>query len=445
MWKRFESRLTSPNVQVRLEGWSELYTACLGSDFLLEREDVLDLNRALLREQHRDVGPHAIRVMAAIAALLAVRSGRTGPASPGGPDQPGALGDWLWQPFRACSVVFLPMDRENHRRDESAAIILARHLSRQAFPGTDFQPIILGGPGLDRFLLAKPYEAFCLIGRPGLYGAELSPLWSNDRARFHFPMQERPRNLAIGTLHPEYHCIAERVGARPRTHLTREQNDRRTDFGLVQRYVVNHDGMRNKVVVVCAGATSLGTLAAVRWAAFEVLRPVCLAGEPIPAPRETSDHSLLEVLLQVTGEKQSLSWSWEPSQVQVVRLCVDGKVWSMEDQDWHTAGPDSITVVRDRNNPEQVQEILFDERTAPLKKDSQIFRLLGSACLQVGSADGKVVDTDALIRNAWIWGPEVPTETEVHRHFTILRSRYLHGALTVSRPEIVLHAQVTIR
>jgi hypothetical protein len=443
MWKKFESQLGGANVQIRLEGWSELYSACLSNEFIPKREDVLALNRLLLREEHRDVAALAARVMAAIAALLAARPAAS--SGLGNQNQPGALGHWLWQPFLGCSVVFLPLDPDNHRRDESAAIILARHLSSQGFPNTDFQPIILGGPGLDRFLLARPYEAFCLIGRPGLYGAELSPLWSNDRTRFRFPVQDRPRGLPIGTLDQDYHCIAEQVGGRRKLHHTREQSGRRTDFGLVQRCIVNHDGMRNRVVVVCAGATSLGTMAAVRWAASEVLRPVCLGGDPIPAPGQTGDDSLMEVLLQVSGEKQSLSWSWEPSQVQVLRLCVDGKVWCSEDRDWHTAGPDSITVVRDRNNPEQVLEVLFDDRPAPLKKESQIFRLLGSACLQVGSGEGKVVDTDALIRQAWIWGATAPTAAEVHRHFTILRSRYLHDALTVSRSEIVLHAQVTIR
>jgi hypothetical protein len=131
--------------------------------------------------------------------------------------------------------------------------------------------------------------------------------------------------------------------------------------------------------------------------------------------------------------------------VQVLRLAIDGQVWSTDDHDWHTAGPDTITVVADRGHREQVLEILFDDRPAPLKKDSQSFRLLGSACLQVAGAGRQVVDTEALIRNTWIWGEDQPTEALVHRHFTTLRSRHLHDALTVSRSEIVLHAEVTVR
>ncbi len=443
MWKPFEERLKSPNPQVRLDAWGDLYTACLKTNALPARDDVVSLNQLLLREPHTDVASRATRVMAGLGALLAATPG-VAVARPADHDRPGALGNWLWNPFRACSAVFLPLDPGNHRRDESAALLLARRLSLHAFPSTDFQPVILKGPGLDQLLLAKPFEAFCLIGRPGLYGAHTSPLWSNDRTRFHFSMAERPLDLPIGTLDPEYHRITEQVGARLTQHQTREHDGRRTDFGLVQRFV-KHDGMRSKVVVICAGGTSLGTQAAVLWAATEVLRPVCLGGEPIPVPDSTTDDSLLEVLLQVTGVKQPLSWSYEPSQVQVLRLSVDGQVWSSDDHSWHTAGPDTITVVADRSNREQVLEILFDDRPAPLKKDSQSFRLLGSACLQVAGSGRQVVDTEALIRNTWIWGEEQPTEALIHRHFTTLRSRHLHDALTVSRTEIVLHAQVTIR
>jgi hypothetical protein len=183
MWEEIQGRLTSPNPQVRLEAWQELYPACAGNALVLKRNHLLRLNELLLREQHSDVAERASRVVAALGTLLAARSG-------GGPvnhDRPGTLGNWLWKPFRSCSAVFMPVDPENHRRDESATIVLARHLSFHAFPNTDFHQVILDAPVLDRLLLHRPYEAFCLIGRPGLYGAETSRLWSNDRARFASP------------------------------------------------------------------------------------------------------------------------------------------------------------------------------------------------------------------------------------------------------------------
>src|SRR5262249_28579401 len=148
------------------------------------------------------------------------------------------------------------------------------------------------------------------------------------------------------------------------------------------------------------------------------------------------ENSEMEALLQVTGDKVPFRWDWRPAQLELLRLSVDRAVWTEDESrgrgHWHTEAPSTITLVRDPAEAGQFLEVLFDEETAPVRKDSKMFRLLVGVCSRVCKEDTpgrKKVDAAELGRDRWIWDGEVLNEKEVRRQLTILKSRYLDDAL----------------
>src|SRR5204863_3079368 len=126
-------------------------------------------------------------------------------------------------------------------------IVLARHLSLREFPRTQFEGVV--HEGADWGLVPKSCGALCVVGRLGLYGPHALQHWVRPQTRFSFIAEQRPRDLKRGQLDgARYHCILERLRrggpARYRQYPTTDEEGRRTDYGIVQRYVVPHQSSR---------------------------------------------------------------------------------------------------------------------------------------------------------------------------------------------------------
>jgi hypothetical protein len=442
---------------VRLEGWEMLRRGWQTRAFVPRPEHFVKLGQSVWNERAPEVWRCAVgtlSVLGAQAALETCTPPMNASAAGGDTSIEPTLADWLWAPFTGPSAAFGLLDPKHRQRDELAKIVLARHLAFGQFPQTTLHLVHLGDPKLGELLYDQRYGAVCLIGRLSLYGDEAMQRWTNPEARFAFPAYRRPEELPGGSLDRSYHYILDRnnggngraglpaFSARGR-YVTREDRGRRTDYGLVQRYLV-HDGVRALVVVTCAGASSLGTLAAVQWAAVDLLRPVHQGGDLLPAPAWADFDTHLEALLEVTADVTPYNWEWKPSQTKLLRLSLDRAFWSQEKHGWAVEAPGRITVVRAAGE-EVVTDILFDSKQAPLRKNSRMFRLLGSVCLQAAASPGRTVDLGDLRQDAGVWGAEgTVTEKTVRRHLTQLKFRYLGEALEVGR-SVVLQRPVMVQ
>jgi hypothetical protein len=448
MWEIIEARLGDPNPAVRQEGWEMLRRGWLTREFVPLPEHFVKLGQSVWNEPAPNVWRCAVGTLSVLGAQAALEHAGPHPVVSGDTGGEPTLADWLWAPFRGPSAAFGLLDPKHRQRDELAKIVLGRHLAFRDFPQTTFHLVHLGDPKLGELLYDQRYGAVCLIGRPSLYGDEATQRWTNPEARFVFPTYQRPDALPGGSLDRNYHYILDRSGGsnggRAGKYFTREEKGKRTDYGLVQRYLV-HDGVRDLVVVACAGASSLGTLAAVQWAAVDLLRPIHQGGGLLPAPGWADFDTHLEAMLEVTADVTDFNWEWKPSQMKVLRLSLDRAFWSQEKHGWAVEAPGRITVVRAADDPDQVAEILFDNKQAPLRKNSRMFRLLGSLCLQAAVSSSRTVDLGELRQAAGVWGEEgsVPEKT-VRRHLTQLKFRYLGEALEMGR-NIVLQRPVTVQ
>jgi hypothetical protein len=451
MWETIEARLGDANPAVRLEGWEMLRRGWQTRAFVPQPEHFVKLGRSVWNERVPDVWRCAVGTLSVLGARAALENGTPSlePSVAADAGDGPTLADWLWTPFKGPSAAFGLLDPKHRQRDELAKIVLARHLAFGEFPQTTFHLVHLGDPKLGELLYDQRYGAVCLIGRLGLYGDEAVQRWTDPEARFAFPAYERPDELPGGSLDRNYHYILDRNnggnGGRGGKYVTREDRGKRTDYGLVQRYLV-HDGVRALVVVACAGASSLGTLAAVQWAAVDLLRPLYQGGELLPAPGWADFDTRLEALLEVTADVTPYNWEWKPSQMKVLRLSLDRAFWSQEKHGWAVEAPGRITVLTERaDGADAVANVLFDNKQAPLRKNSRMFRLLGSLCLLAAASPSRTVDLGELRQDAAVWGEEGPVaEKTVRRHLTQLKFRYLGEALEVGR-NVVLQRPVTVQ
>jgi hypothetical protein len=179
------------------------------------------------------------------------------------------------------------------------------------------------------------------------------------------------------------------------------------------------------VVVNVAGASSLGTMAAARWAAYDLFRPTDTDRPPIEVPQCITPHSRMEALL--CARAKVTTGAWEHPEIKLRKLIVDGVCWSPRAQAWREAPIRTITLVREGGRPIQ---ILFDDHLSRLKPGKQAFRLLVAMIEQALGSRGRELDVAALAADTRIWGPESRTEGKVLAQLRLLKSRYLKEALS---------------
>ncbi len=428
MWdEEIDGYLTSLEKRDRTIGWRSLERLAVESPALLGAEERRRLQELVRAETDFDLWKRAVTVLVTLPPL-------PGTLAPNG-TVPGALADWLWAPFRQPSVVLRAVDSAR-RRDEEAVIDLARQFSRRDFPHTTFLSVNLRDPQWEKTMGAHPARAFLVVGRLGLYGPRVRELLGAADLRFTFCDGDRPGHLRRGQLDPVFHAVSERGRARP--YRTAEDDEDRIDYGVVQRYPVTYQD-KEVIVVVVAGASSLGTLGAARWAARTLAEPD-LKGKLVPAPPKAGTASVLEALVTVRARKAPYPQDWQPMQWDLVGLYADDTKWCPADGCWYPVPPQEITVVR---GPEGGQPtVLFDGARAGFRstEDNSNLRLLVSICELAAQPDGRAAGLAALAQRVWPGGPG--DVNRVRSRLFQLKQIHLGEALYVNDSTVTLRARV---
>lgn len=443
MWPTIFSLLQSSERSRRLHGWRQLQSEIELQHIAVTDEQYWRLQECLLAEDEDDgVWRHGMTVFVGLllTRLLMDKSPRT--SLIGSRQPPDTLTDWLWDPFHYPSVVVSMRDPNMMLRDEDALIALRGHLSRRDYPRTEFLRYLPGDSRWGATLHHTHFETICLVGRMGLFGPEAVQRWGLDETRFNFRMQDRPENIEAGALDRQYHCIYERLAdGSEKDYFTTEAAGIRSDYGLVQRYVV-FDGFRHVTVVICAGASSLGTLAAVQWAAEHLNGSVHPDGEPIPLPPNTRLGSRFEALIFVTAD--ATQNYWRPSRLELEQLHVGHFTWNKDTRQWQAHTPEEITLVLDGKNPDHPSAVLFDGLKVGLKTGSQNFHLLARTIQAAYMSNSGAIDIAKLAADPWIWSTPPVSEKTVRRGLSLLKFRYLHDALSLTE-DICLRARVALQ
>lgn len=439
-------KISSDNTEEHREGWREIHDHSAGFRKSLNDAQMLYLLNLSFTEGDSATFRLALKAMLALAMFPAgviARSER--PTWPEGsleqnvPEALELLPHWLWKPFYQPSAVLAVTATNFRRRDEDALLWLGRRLSFAKYPHTEFPHIALENPDLAGVLFSQRYQTFCIVGRLGLFGQKALEQFGNDDLRFGFDVHCRPEGRAPNELDKRYHCVFERVeDGKRRFHRTKEEDGIRTDFAVVQRYQVEL-GTQHVVVVIVAGASSLGTAAGARWAAYDLFQPTdTIDSRPIEVPPRITPRSRMEALLCVRAKVTTRAW--DHPEIELRKLSVDGVSWSLKDQKWHEAPIRLITVIREGGQPTQ---ILFDGQPSRLERGKQMFRLMVALVEQKQRSGDAELDISALVANDEIWEKPNPTEKYVRAQLRLLRTRYLQEALDM-RGTLKLRAKVNV-
>lgn len=438
MWEMLLRDLRSHLLKERHNAWNRLLALCAQRRLLLTAAHLQTLCEIRMEEDDDGVWRRAVDVVDLLRCLLPDAGLPDGAAPPINvapplepaqqPDGQPALIDWVWRPFKRRSAVIGVAD-PNSRCDEAALIALARHLSQREFPEAEVLQFRSHDPAYAEFLFTRRSESVCLVGRLGLFGEEAIGRWGNKNARFGFLTHVRPPELKPGDVDHTYHCIYEQFADGKREHYrTRQGKGRRTDFGIVQRYPV-FDGTRQVIVMICAGGSALGTLAAALWAAKHLALPIRADGSLLPAPPHLAPESRLEALVEVTAPTDSCVW--EPRRLLLRKLYVDNLHWLPHDCRWQVDSPQLITLAYNGGFSGEPVAVLFDGARSRLRPKSEMFRLLAAVCLAARHNNGAGVDPAALCDDASIWRGQRPESAEIRRKLAVLKCRYLHDAIAI--------------
>ena len=362
------------------------------------------------------------------------------------------LCDWFCQPFCGPSLVVRVADPEKRRRDEEAVIELARRLGWKECPSARFVRVGLGEFALP--VKELEVDGVCFVGRLGLYGPQAVFSWSMENTRFRFGREDRPDWLQPGHLDREkYHVVLEDLrDDDPLRYETDERNNKRTDYGLIQSYVVwlNNRQIR---VVVCAGSSSLGTLAATYWAGHDLFL-ANQEGKFMMLPKRVKADSCLEALVKVTADSSRSTYTWELGNVKLLHLRLDGYVWNQQEFDWDHRSAKRITVLYDRSagrdfSNDAVIDLLLDGDPSRMTKSKPSFRLLVAIC-RLARDNGGLVDIRKLAADAWIWDKAIGTIDDAWLNYVKTRVRnlkthHLGQAIVIGDEQCQLLAEVRYR
>jgi len=399
--KNVVSRIESPDPRRRHEGYTTLEH---DAEFLhgrIPKEWVPRLLKAFFNEADVELRELALRAMLTVSLMppLAASAPDTnetsadrptsGVAKPRGGSRSAAakkcLGQWLFEPFLQKSAVISVYDAEKFRRDEPAEVYLGRRLAFDWNRATEFIHFSASSPRAHLLLPNQSFKAVCVVGRPGLFGEQwFLPLirypsipggdqGASEALRFGFDVHRRSPDVPHNQIDPAYHHLVERKGDESiELRHTEDDGHSRRDYGLVQRYSVEIGG-QSTVIVVIAGASSLGTLGAARWATqtiFPNLDDSESDATAIPMPDLKRLGARLEALVQVNAD--STQGAWESPNVELLNLSIDAESWSPADRRWLPTAPDEVTLVY---REKKLARILFDRRAHAFGNLSKMFAL----------------------------------------------------------------------
>lgn len=431
MQQHFLDNLKFGNFGERLQAWKSLPLQTDVSHGVLSLEDRQTLHEILCAERDDDIRCQGMLMMlrfgsSVAAAVSERRAGRT-------------LDAWFSRLFQKRSALFGITEGNYARRDEDALVHVARRFPPWMFQNTDVLLVPLDDDAWLQMLLDRGYETILVMGRLCLFGGKAVDVLHGDHLHLDFPMRNRPPRLKRGQLHDKYHCIRESCGLEePCDHRASDLDHVRTDYGMVQVYPI-FNGRNWITVVMCAGCSSLGTLAAARWLAYDLGRSQDTTRDmPIPEPQGIKPQSRMEALVRVTAATTTLAW--QPSQIELLRLYVDDVLWSPDDSQWHNTKAREIKVVVRKGKP---VALFLDGKKAPFLTTSQRFRLAVAVMLGVHKSQDGTIPLDALVRDKGIWdGRKMPTST-VKQRLHNLNNDVLQRTLIIGE-RVGVNANVTV-
>jgi hypothetical protein len=359
-------------------------------------------------------------------------------APPQVPPSERTLDNWLLNDFRKESVVFRASEPGYERRDPDAVENLARWLPYKGFSATKFCALPKGEDSWQQIVTDQPLETFCFVGRLGLFGGQAVEQLVNPETRFRFLRHSPPPVFPTGDELKKYYVIQE-FDADQLVHeyRTEDTNGVRTDYGIVQRYPI-YMATHWVTVLLCAGLSSLGTVGAARWLAFDLGLQDPVTQTPIIQPKAIEASSRVEALVRTIGASQS--HIWRPSKIELVGLYVDHFQWSPKERQWHDIQQHVLQVRLRHGEPVAV---LIDDETARLVVGSQNFRLVTTLAQQIGKNGGGGVDVKRLASDRTIWdGHELPP-SKVKYRLHHLDDHTLRGLLTID-DQVRIDARVVV-
>jgi hypothetical protein len=303
-------------------------------------------------------------------------------------------------------------------------------------------------PDWDRFPIGK-FRAICIVGRPALYrGFALIPYLAQG-LRFRFPDGDdkwKGQSVSKDSI-AEYHHVEQWWnGKRTGAHDVHESYNpgssvgTRVDYAVAQRFPVMFGGQRI-VVVLLAGATSLGTAGAVKWATRESVGRADFPGldryqEPV------ADSTRIEALLEVTGSVHTPRRPWAP-RVQLKKLFLNGSANLVSD------GPSVIRLVGAAGGPARVTSVFFDDDGVGANEDEHA--ALVALCLKARQSRDGIVRAQDLMDDLSVWpdgrrvGNWRAPEQVKHYYLDTFQRRSLNGRLHVyQKTGLRLEAKIEI-
>ena len=355
------------------------------------------------------------------------------------------LSEWIWKDFSQVSALFHAIDPDHLVRDEQAVIDFAFFFGQTGYPKPDIFSCSTADLLAHRALAEPEYRSFCVVGRPGLFGDKflqaisLPPRNVEGRqwsaTRFGFTIHRRPDHLprirrdnGLPAVDPDYNFLVEQLGDGTLAyHKTTEEQSQRVDWGVVQRYTVEISGKKRTVVIV-AGASSLATLAAVKW--------VTSAAREIPMYRDEdlSGEPRMEALIRATADTGLATW--EAVQFELVKLYVDKQMW--DEGKWIRRPPEEVTVVGPLERP---TDILIDRESPGLVSGRRMFTLT-SLLVKSKLAGEAGIPIDDLLANNELFGEDNRGLVALDNLLGLLRIRYLSTALRITDSGVALLCKV---
>jgi hypothetical protein len=325
-WREIVADLISGNKTQRARAFKELGPSLiLGTLGLPSDRQIQEMSDSLLESDDM----HEIQVLLRVLTWLNRNALVSFPDSdePAQSDPKKAVAEWFWKPLQRSSISFRAWEQDR-RRDEDAMLELTRYLSFERYPNVHFERVTLNNYRWGE-VLHKDLSAVVFVGRLGVYGDTATGKFSRDNW-FRFLSDERPKGLGWSDFDPLYHRICEHDEKKQNSpkYLTQEADGKRTDYGLVQRYVVPYNA-GEIVVIGLWGCSSLGTLAAVKWA-------IDLENNNDPPPRSDLElNTPLEALVKVQAETCSYPGAWNPEPVQLEWLHIGNERWNRNTKSWN--------------------------------------------------------------------------------------------------------------
>jgi hypothetical protein len=434
--KRLQSSLRSE----RIQAWRELLSQSETSHHVLRGDDRRKLAELLVHEE--DEGVFRFGVISLLGCSCCDGSV---PRRPVGKPRQGSvprelsLHDWFWSEFLKPSAVFRATEQGYGRRDSDAVERLARRLSYKDFPLVNFQPLPLHEDGWRQITTEQAYDTICIVGRLSLYGDRAINLLQYPKARFRFRRQKPPPQYQKGEQLRAYYCLQEFDGERlVDEYFTEDVQRVWTDYGIVQRYPL-FLGTRTITVILCAGASTLGTVGAAQWVARDLgSLQYSTTSVPTTLPKDIGPRSCLEALIRTTGD--STASIWRPSGSELVALYLDHYRWSMRDLHWQRMKRPEITLVMQGG---KAVSLLIDGQEAKVHAGSQNFHLATRLVLLASQNTQGLVDIEELARAREIWGGHKQNPSKVRQRLHNFEQRVFQGALSIGH-QIRLDAIIRI-